>query len=76
MSAIHICKDKCQYLNWHPLFLLQPLQMAWKKTLCGACSLRNFTSFIIGTLTNATLWMQKKRKSCIKHIILVINTSQ
>jgi hypothetical protein len=27
--SISICNNKYQYLNWHPPFLLQPLQMAW-----------------------------------------------
>jgi hypothetical protein len=70
------CNFKYQYLNWHPPFLLQPFQMAHRKTLCGACSLRNFTSLIIGTLTDATLWLQMKRKSCIKRTIVIINRTQ
>jgi hypothetical protein len=72
--ATPICNNKYQYLNWHPPSLLRPLQTAWGKTPCGACSLRNFTSFIMGMLTDTTLRLQKK--SCIKHTIVIINTAQ
>jgi hypothetical protein len=74
--AIPICNNKYQYLKWHPPFLLRPLQMTWRKTLCGACSLRNFTSFVIGMLADTTLRLQKKRKGCIQHTIVIINTAQ
>jgi hypothetical protein len=73
---IPICNSKYQYLNWHPPFLLRPLQTAQRKTLRGACSLRNFTSFITGTLTDSNLWLHKKRKSCIRCTIVIINTAQ
>jgi hypothetical protein len=72
--AIPICNDKYWYLNWHPPFLLRPLQMARRRTLCCAWSLRNFTSFIIGMPTDATLQLQKK--SCIQRTIVTINTAQ
>jgi FlaA1/EpsC-like NDP-sugar epimerase len=76
MCAIPICSNKYEYLIWHPPFLLRTLQMAWRKTLCGVCSLRNFTLFIIGTLTDASLWLQQKRKSCIKRTIVILNKAE